>query len=130
MSSERPLLRLGVAARDRRGASAIEFAILAPAFIALTVGVLNLALMLFTLSSMHYATEAAARCASVQTTLCTGPSAIQTEAANRYYGPQLGQVFTYAAAGCGNRVTGTVTYVLNAGVYQWSVPLSATSCFP
>jgi Flp pilus assembly protein TadG len=122
------ILRSG--ARDGRGATVVEFAILAPALIGLTVGVIHLGLMMLTVTSLHYATEAAARCASVQTTVCTDPASITSEAMNRYNGPDVDPVFSYLDDACGNRVTGSATYVLNAVIYQVSVPLSATACFP
>jgi Flp pilus assembly protein TadG len=116
--------------RDDRGVSAVEFAMISPAFFALTLGMVNLSLMMFTQSNLHYATQSAARCASVQTTVCTDSTAIRARAAADYHGPDLGPVFTYAATACGNQVSGSVTYVLNAVFYQFTVPLSATACFP
>ena len=115
---------------DQQGATAVEFAIIAPLFIALTVGLFNLCLLMFAISSMHFAVEGAARCASVNTTTCPNSSAIRAEAAARYYGPQVSQTFTYAVAACGNSVTSSGTFVLYAGIAQFTIPLSATACFP
>jgi Flp pilus assembly protein TadG len=43
-------------------------------------GIINVAMMLWTLASLHYAAETAARCASVGSSSCTSASAIQAYA--------------------------------------------------
>jgi hypothetical protein len=45
-------------------------------------------------------------------------------------GAVITPTFTYTAAACGNQVSATATYTLNVGMFQQSIPLSATSCFP
>ena len=122
-----PMSRLRV---DDRGTTAVEFALVAPAIVMLAVGIMSLSLLLFAIGSMHFAVEAAARCASAIPSVCTSSSTIVSYANSRYYGPLITPVFAYAAAACGNRVTATVTYTLDVGMFQRSVPLSATSCFP
>jgi hypothetical protein len=42
----------------------------------------------------------------------------------------LGPSFVASPAGCGNQVTGTVTFPLNAVIVTKSVVISAQSCFP
>ena len=128
MTPAHPHLRFLVV--DQRATTVVEFAILVPVFIVMTVGLINLALMMFTISSLHYATEQAARCASVQTTVCTSASTTTANATSHYYGPNVSPVFTYADAACGHQVTGTVTYTLSTGVKDFTVPLSASACFP
>jgi hypothetical protein len=86
--------------------------------------------MLLSLGGMHFAVEAAARCASAIPTVCTSPATIIAYASSRYSGAFTTPVFTYAAAACGNQVSATVTYTLDVGMYTRSIPLSATSCFP
>jgi Flp pilus assembly protein TadG len=115
------------------GATIIELAFGLTAFLMLIFGIVDIARVLWTLGSLHYAAESAARCASVNTTTCGSTSAIQTYALNKYYGEDLGGTnpFTYSATGCGNTVTASYTYSLViplAGTY--SIPLSATACFP
>ena len=116
--------------RDDRGATAVEFALVAPATIMLLVGIMGLSLMLLSIGSMHFAVEAAARCASAIPTICSSPTAIIAYANSRYGGALISPVFTYAPAACGNQVNASITYTLNVGLFQQSVPLSATSCFP
>jgi Flp pilus assembly protein TadG len=116
--------------RDDRGATAVEFAIIAPLVVMLLAGIMSLSLMLLSIGSMHFAVEAAARCASANPTVCGNSNAIVSYASSRYSGALISPVFTYAAAACGNQVSATVTYTFDVGMYKQSVPLSATSCFP
>ena len=122
-------LRLSV---SESGVTAIDFAIIITAFISMMFGIINIGLILWDLGSMQYAVEAAARCASVDATNCGSASAIQTFALTQYYGESLASnPFTYAATGCGHTVTASYTYSLNLPlVTTYSVPLSATACFP
>ena len=116
--------------RSIQGATALEFAILAPVFVMVVIGGINLGLLLFAVGSLHYAAEDAARCASVKTTVCSNAATIQSYASGRYFGPAISPTFTYAAATCGNSVSASATFVLHVGVTSYSVPLSATACFP
>ena len=112
------------------GATAVEFAIIAPVAIMFLVGSVSLSLMLFSLGGMHFAVEAAARCASANPTLCGSSTAIVAYANSRYSGALIRPIFTYASAACGNQVSASITYTFDVGMYRQSVPLSATSCFP
>jgi TadE-like protein len=115
---------------DARGVAAVEFAMVAPVFIVLTVGTFYLCLSLFLTGSLHYAVEQAARCASVKTTICTDSNAIVLYAQNNYFGPGGAPNFIYAAAPCGNSVSASLNYVLDTGLKQFTLPVSATACFP
>ena len=115
---------------DESGAAALEFAVVGPVFLLFMIGIAYSCMLLFTESSMQYAVEAGARCASVQTTVCTGSSTITTYAQNAYYGPIVSPNFTYATAACGHQVSSTVTFGYNFGYLNLSVPLSATACYP
>ena len=114
----------------RRGAGALEFALVVPAFFVMVVGGIYCAAMVFTVASMHYAVEAGARCASVQTAVCAdAPSTVAYTQAH-FFSPSGTPTFTYSATGCGHTVTGTVTYVFDMGLTKSNVPLSASACFP
>jgi Flp pilus assembly protein TadG len=118
-------------ARSDSGAAAVEFGLVAPVFAALIMGIIFGSLMVYTVSSLHFAVEGAARCASVMTNQCTDATTTQQYAHGLYKGPSVPQpVFTATTAACGHQVTGSLTYVLNIVLAQWSVPLSATACFP
>ncbi len=116
---------------DNAGAAAVEFAMVFPAFVSLIVGAVYTAQLLYAASSLRYAAEAAARCYSVNTTVCTSNGATQTYALGKYLGPAYpAPTFTASTPACGHQVVGAMTYQLSAGVYSFSVPLSATACFP
>lgn len=121
---------------DRHGAAAVEFALLAPAFLMMLVGTMMMAMMFFTNSSLHYAVEAAARCASVKSTVCTNAVTTQAVAASNYFGATATPVFTCTGrvcggtAACGNKVTGQISYTLNIGMTTIVTPLRADACYP
>jgi Flp pilus assembly protein TadG len=116
----------------QRGATIIEFAFGLTAFLMLIFGIINISRVLWTLGSLHYAAETAARYASVNSPVTA--STVQTYALNAYYGESLGGTnpFTYSpATGCGNTVTASYTYSLTIPLAgNWSIPLSAAACFP
>jgi Flp pilus assembly protein TadG len=115
------------------GASAVELGLILTAFLSMLFGIINVALVLWTLGSLHYAAENAARCASVASTSCSTPTLIQTYALNQYNGMSLGGTnpFTYSATGCGHTVTASYTYSLAIPLIgTYSLPLSAAACFP
>ena len=108
----------------------MEFAIIAPVFILLIIGTIALCYALFLVGSLHFAVEDGARCASVKTTICSDPATTIAYAQSRYLGPNVSPTFTYAAAACGNSVSGSVTYSMNVGFRTFVIPISATACFP
>lgn len=115
---------------DDRGTTAVEFAIVAPAFVLLLVGAIYLCLGLFTVGSLNYAVEEGARCASVKTTVCSDAPTILSYTQKRYFAAGAAPTFTYATSACGNVVSGSLTYVVNLGVTTFSVPVTASACFP
>lgn len=117
--------------RNRDGSAVVEFAMILPPFILLIVGGFYTAGLAFAASSIQYATLAAARCASVQTTVCTDATSTVAYAGTKFFAKGLGApVFTYSASGCGHVVSGAFTYVLNTGFSRINVPLTSTACFP
>lgn len=117
---------------DDRAVSSLEFALVLPAFLMITIGGLHLSMLGFTAASLHFATEDAARCGAIQTTRCTSTATTQTHALSKFRNI-TGATATFTAASgltCGYRVQGSVTYTLKTGVASMTVPLSATACYP
>lgn len=113
------------------GASAaVEFAIVGPIFLTLTIGMIYTCLLLFSMGSMQYAVEEGARCASVKTLVCTDSASTITYTQGVYYGPITVPTFTSTNATCGHQVSGSSTFGLNIGMSTISVPMTATACFP
>lgn len=117
--------------RSEDGASAVEFAIVVFPFFGVILAGLGLCFMMWANATLHYATEDAARCAAVKTSICTDASSTENYAAQRYQGPAISPVFHYAPSTvCGHSVTASATYPLNAGLFAMNIPLSASACFP
>jgi Flp pilus assembly pilin Flp len=120
--------------RDQQGTTAVEFAIVAPVFIALLIGTLALCVAFFLIGSLHFAVEDGARCASVkaacQVNGAADVAATKTYTQNHYFGPSVSPIFTPAADNNCNRVTASISYSMNVGFKTFTVPISATACFP
>ena len=116
-------------ARCERGGTAVEFALLLPAFASLIVGTLYAGLAVYSAAGLHSAVEQAARCYSVNATTCGSSSAAVTYAQSQYRGINSPS-FTASTASCGHQVSGSVTVGLNDMFANLSIPLTATACFP
>jgi len=117
--------------RDRRGATAVEFALTIPVFILFVVAILDGAMMMWTQLGLQHGAEMAARCAAVNTTTCGTNANIQSYAAAQAYGLSMtSSAYTVTTAACGKTVTGNYTYPLFFGFMGVSsVALSAKSCY-
>jgi Flp pilus assembly pilin Flp len=116
-------------AERRSGASAVEFALVLPVFITLLVGGICGANLAFTINSLHYAVEEAARCASVKTLVCTNATTTQAYAQSKYMAGGS-PTFNYAATGCGHTVTASTVFPFSVATATVNVPVTATACFP
>jgi Flp pilus assembly protein TadG len=110
----------------RSGAAAVEAALVLPSFLMLFLGILSACVAIFAASSLHNAVEGAARCYSVNSAQCGTATATQTYALSGPSSP----TFSASTPSCGHQVTGTLNYALNAGVAHWTIPQSATACYP
>ena len=115
--------------REDRGAAAVEFVLILIPMVMLTLGAINLSLMVYTVANLNYAAEDAARCLTVKKTTCTNTATTNTYARARYTGPGTPEFATFSAT-CGNRVVGTVDYVFTTGLTSTIIPLSSQACYP
>lgn len=115
----------------REGVGAVEFALVAPLMLMFIIGGIYLSMLGFTAASLAYSVEAGARCASVNTTVCTSTTTTANYASGQFMN-LTGATSNFAASSsaCGNRVVGTVTFVIRTGTSQVSVPLTSSACFP
>jgi len=102
---------------SRRGATAVEFAMVAPIFIIMVAGVFEMGRAMWIKSSMQYAVEETTRYAIVNTgattsTLATYASTAYTSSGNSISGA------TFAAT---QTTTSGVTYISVTGSYSFSV---------
>jgi Flp pilus assembly protein TadG len=118
---------------NETGSSAVEFGFTLSVFMSMLFGIINLALLLWTLASLHYAAQTAARCAAIGSTGCTSASTVRTYALSQYFGVPLAGTnpFVYSATGCGHTVTASYNYSLAIPLIgTYSLPLSVTACSP
>jgi Flp pilus assembly protein TadG len=103
-----------------------------PLFVALLVGCVQLGLALWTQFGLQYGSDAAARCASINTSTCDNSTDTAAYAASHAFGLSLPpSAFSASTPGCGNQVSASYPYTfytLVAG--NPSVTLTARSCFP
>lgn len=127
---------LGRLHRARAGTAAMEFALVALPLLAIIFGIMQFGMVLWTKASLQSAVEAAARCASVNTTVCGTDAQIQQYAANRMGSVVIPQDFTPSSTACGLNVPGkkvSATIPYNVGGMAWlpaSITLTAWSCHP
>jgi Flp pilus assembly protein TadG len=113
----------------QRGASALEFALVAPILIALILGGVSCGVLVYSAAGLRDAAEQAARCYSVNSSQCGTASQTQTYAKSAYYGIST-PTFTASIQSCGHQVAATVTVQLTTVIVDLSVPLTANACFP
>lgn len=116
--------------KNQEGTTAVEFAIVAPVFIFFVIGLLYVCMALYAVGSLHFAVEEGARCASVKTAVCTDANATLTYTKSHYFGPNSSPTFTFAALACGKSVSGSANYPMDLGLATFTVPITATACFP
>ena len=114
------------------GTTAVEFGLTAPVFFALVFGLIDFGLVLWTQLGLQHATELAARCASVNKTICADAPAIQTYASTQVFGMTVPtSVFTASQVACGNQVTASFDFGVIGGFFGTPViTLNAAACFP
>ena len=122
--------RFRAVAKDRRAAAAVELALALPAMCLFIFGIIEVGYTLWLQNALDYSVAEAARCASINPTVCGTPAQIQT-----YAGDQSGyrfdpSVFSVAKPSCGNRVAASYPMGLSIPFVSVSLTLSAQACFP
>jgi Flp pilus assembly protein TadG len=105
-----------------RGAVAAEFALIIPALVVVTLGVINFSMMMYAVSTLHFAAETAARCVAVGT--CSSVSNFP------YAGPAISPTFTLSTApSCGGtEVDAKGTYEFSTGLADFPINIEASAC--
>jgi Flp pilus assembly protein TadG len=119
--------------RDEGGATALEFALLAPVFFMLVFGIVALGMLFWTQVGLQHGVEMAARCASVNAVLCpsSNPNAITNYAMQQALGLSLPpSTFSYSTPACGNQVSGSYTFEFPTILNLSPLTMTAQSCFP
>jgi Flp pilus assembly protein TadG len=143
VSLRRPIRRL---ARDRGGASAVEFALVIGPFILVLFGVIEFGRLLWTLNALQETAIAGARCMGVLNSSCTSSGAYNSTSSVNYVKSVAngwGVALTAAnislnnsasCAGVGDFSQVTITYTLQSVVplIQPLIndPMTVNACFP
>jgi Flp pilus assembly protein TadG len=130
MKRLRPPRALRAFFTSQNAAVAAEFAMVIPAMLLLTLGTINLGVMSFAMTNLHYAVQTAARCGAINATTCGTTGDTQTYAASVYYGPVITPSFTATVSATCSSVTGTGTFHFVTGVTSTPMTLSASACYP
>ena len=125
-----PAVRRLLAAR--RGATAMEFALVAMPLVMLLFASLEFGLAMRVKSTLQYATIEAARCSVVRPTLCGTQEAVAAFARTHMQGVGTDAItFTFTAEECGRQVVGSMPFpVVAHSVMQTGLVLSAVACYP
>ena len=124
-------MSIGGFLRNCSGATAIEFALTAPAFFALVIGGVQVGLLCWAQLALQQGSEAAARCASVNKTLCGTTTQIQSYASAQSYGlAPAASTFTVSTQACGKRVQASYNPPFLTAFVMSGVTLTASACFP
>jgi len=117
--------------RDRDGNVAIEMALLAVPLFVFVFGIINTGYALWLQNALVSSVTQAARCATVNPTLCGTASQIQAYAAARSGAGLNSSIFSFAVVpSCGNQVSATYPLPLRLPFVSFSLSLNARSCYP
>ncbi|HZT51383.1 MAG TPA: TadE/TadG family type IV pilus assembly protein [Stellaceae bacterium] len=127
----------GILAHDRRGVTAVEFALLLPFFVILLFGIIEFGQALFLQAALQHAVTEAARCATISgapgsTPDCSSADKVATYAASEAYGLAVASgVFSTSAPAGFNCVAASYPFTLSIPLLPaLAVTLSAKSCYP
>lgn len=96
-----------------RGAVAVEYGFILPVLLMLLLGIMECGRLYWTYTTLARATEAAARCGAVNTTLCFTASQIQAYAVTQAVGLTVtASMFTATTASCGVQVSASMPFTL------------------
>lgn len=110
----------------------IEAALILPALLAFIFGIVEVSRVMWVQHSLQEATDAAARCAAIDSITCANSNAIAAFAASRAAGIDVDAAnFAHTTASCGERVTVSYHYMSVAtGFVPIDINLGASACHP
>lgn len=119
-------------ARCSRGATALEFALIAPPLLMLLIGTMDVGRLLWTRAALHDAVARAARCVAVTPEICGNPHEIGAFVRYSATISALGDVeFSLQHGFCGIQVRARLGYHALVPFFGLLAPeLEATACVP
>jgi Flp pilus assembly protein TadG len=115
---------------DARGTVAIEFALTAIVFLLFLFAIVESGRAMWLQGALTYSVAEAARCASINPTLCGTPSEIQSYAASQAGAGFDSSVFSVSTPSCGHQVSASYPLDLTIPTLTISVTLTAQACYP
>lgn len=117
---------------SRSGEVAVEYAIVAPAFLLFVFGILEAGRLLWVQVTLDRAVSMAARCSSVNTAVCGTLAQVQSYAATQTPGMTIpAATFTLSQTTTDSCVSAAYTFPFVATyMFGVSVPLTSKACFP
>lgn len=126
------LIRLARKLAKDDGNTAVEFALVFPAFILMMMGTIETGRAIWTQSLLNYAVQSAARCGAVNTSVCSSNSATVTYAVQNSSPLTIPSTdFTVSSPSCGNQVSVALPFTtIVPQLLPFNVTLSAQACYP
>ena len=117
---------------DARGSATAELALVAPALFIFVFGIAECGRALWLKNALDYSVAEAARCASINPTICGTVSDIENYAAARSGSGVAASAFsvTTPPPGCGSQVSANYPMPLMIPFLTLSVTLNAQACYP
>jgi Flp pilus assembly protein TadG len=115
---------------ERGGAAAVEFAMTVPILLLAMMGIIEFGRVLWAQNALHFAVEEAARCATIDVTICGNTGETQTYAATASGFTFPTSAFTVTNASCGNQVTASYAFQFLTSLFGTGPTLTAQACFP
>lgn len=114
---------------NRRGATALEYGIIAPVLFLFLLGIMDTGRLLWVYTTLNRAVEAAARCAAVNTSVCGNTRQIQNSAVAQAWGMTVTPgVFSVSTPVCGVQVSASYNFTFFAPGFG-SIALTPSACF-
>lgn len=119
-------------AEEKSGATAIEFAITLPVFLMFVFELIQLGFAFWSQFAIQHGTEAAARCAVYNHSICGSSSAIQTFASQQSYGlAPSPSIFVVSSPSCGQQVAASYQVTNILGYLSISpITVNGMACVP
>jgi Flp pilus assembly protein TadG len=127
----------------QRGSVAVEYVFVLPVLVLFLLGIMDTGRLLWTFTTLHRASEAAARCGAITGKGtgydCTTSSGTQNYAVAQAWGLTVtASAFTVSTPACGTQVAASYNFTFVIPWFSWfytvapsnSITLTATACYP
>lgn len=115
---------------DAHGNAAVELALISMPLVLFLFGIISTGQVMWLQNALNASVAAAARCASINATVCGTTSQIQDYAANQSGAGFDSVIFSVASASCGSQVSASYPMTLTIPFMTLSITLSAQACYP